>query len=68
MVEDIEHFHAELNVEVFRDARDAIIFEDRKVQRHDPWTDQCIAPLRAPKIEAGQWRQLRLGRVSWIYG
>ena len=31
MVENVEHLHPELQVEIFRDAPDAVILEDRKI-------------------------------------
>ena len=39
MIKNIEHFHPELDVEVFRDALDAIVFEDREVHSHDARAD-----------------------------
>src|ERR1700730_14135020 len=43
MVKNIEHFHAELNVEVLRDFTDVVIFENGEVQAGDSGTDQNIA-------------------------
>ena len=35
MIKNIEHFYPELDVEVFGNALDVIVFEDREVQSHD---------------------------------
>ena len=54
MVENIEHFDAELDIEVLGDSSDAIVFEHGEVQAGDSGADQDVAPCVAAKIEALQ--------------
>ena len=54
MVENIEHFYAELDIEVLGDFSNAIVFENGEIQAGDSGADQDVAPRVAAKIEALQ--------------
>ncbi len=54
MIEDVEHFGAELDVEVFRNALHGEILEYREVQVRDSRTSKDVSSGVATKVETPQ--------------
>src|SRR5258707_8675571 len=65
MIHDVEHLHAELEVEIFRDALNPVVLEDGEIEAGDARAIYDVAPGIATKVEAPQvsgWE--RPSRVS----
>jgi len=60
MIENVEHFHTELDVEVLRNSADMAVLKDGEVQAGHTWADQTIAAGIAAQIEA-----LERGGIDW---
>src|SRR5260370_25103153 len=54
VIENVEHFSAELHVEILRDFFDAVVLENREVQTGYARANQAIAAGIAPKLEPFQ--------------
>src|SRR5712691_2929972 len=54
VIQNVEDFRSELNVESFGNTLDVIVLKQREVQRGDAWTNQNIAPGISAKVEAWQ--------------
>ena len=67
MIQDIEELGSQLEVKVFRDAADVVIFEHRKIEIYQSRAYYAIAVDISEKVFAGsgsgrKWRALRLER------
>src|SRR5258708_829993 len=58
MIENIKHFHAELDVEVLGDSANVIIFKDGEIQAGHTRANQSIAAGVAAQIVALQGRRI----------
>ncbi len=57
MIQNVEDFRSELNVESFGNALDVIVLEQREVQRCHARTNQNVTSCISPKVEAWQsWK------------
>src|SRR5882762_747529 len=65
MVEDVEHFSPELDIEIFRDFPDVVVLENREVETHYARADQAVAAGIAPKVKA-LWKSRENGRSGRI--
>lgn len=54
MIENIENFRAELNVESLGNPLDVIVLEQGEVQRSHTWTNQHVASRISSQVEAWQ--------------
>ena len=52
MIHDIEHLHAELEVEIFRDALNAVVLKDREIEAGNARAIYDVASRVAAEIEA----------------
>src|SRR5260370_24909864 len=66
MVHDVKDLHAELDVEILRDAFYAVVLEHGEVQVGYSRTDQNVAPCVASHVEARKRREPRNGRSGRI--
>ena len=68
VIENIKHFRAELDVEIFRYSLDLIILEDREVQVCDSRPNHNIPSRIAAKIEALQRCRVHGSAQAWRSG
>ena len=54
VIENVEYFRPELNVESFRDSRNVIVLKEREVEIGEAWSDQDVTAGVAPEVEALQ--------------
>jgi hypothetical protein len=59
MIDDVEHFNAELKVKAFGDFLNRYVLEDGKIEAGDARTDDAV-PARIPsQVKTNKWRQRR---------
>src|SRR5258707_2184759 len=56
MIDNVEHFDPELDIEILGDSPDVIVLEHREVETGNSGTDQDIATSVAAEVEAHQGR------------
>ena len=52
VVQNVKHFCAELDVEIFRDSSDVVVLKNGEVQIRNAWADKNVAAGIAAEIEA----------------
>ena len=68
MVDDVEHLHAELDIEDLRDLLHRNILEDREIEAGDPRSNDTISPGVTPQVETHERRQGRTrSGHRWIH-
>src|SRR6202162_387175 len=54
MIQNVEHLHAKLHVEIFGDALDLVVLEDGEIQVRHSGAIEDVAARIAPQVEAAQ--------------
>ena len=66
MIENVEHFSPELDVEIFRDFPDVVVLENREIKIYETRSGQDVAARVAAQIETLRWSANGVTTKDWV--